>query len=180
MKPETLSDYEIQARAVAEKIGITVAAVYTGNECPPWSSDGKHKSASSCPKCGSTHGDRFVVTITKSGRRPLVFPFWASFADCYVERYPRGGKEMKFADKMREFPGPDHGYGPLAHVKHTPSCYDILACLSSDASCPTDPDEVVAEFGPMKPSQAIAVAESARRLQAFFTSDELAILSEVQ
>jgi hypothetical protein len=62
----------------------------------------------------------------------------------------------------------------------TPTAYDILCCVASDAQCPTDPDEVVAEFGDMKPSQAIAVANRAKELQALFNPTELRALSEIQ
>jgi hypothetical protein len=60
-----------------------------------------------------------------------------------------------------------------------PTVYDVLACISSDASGPTDPDEVAEEYGPMRPSQAIAAAEFARKLQAFFTRAERERLAEV-
>jgi len=58
--------------------------------------------------------------------------------------------------------------------------YDVLACLSSEANMPTDPDQVVEELGEMKPSQAIASANFAKRLQAFFTERELEALSRIQ
>ncbi len=61
-----------------------------------------------------------------------------------------------------------------------PTIYDILACISSDASMSTDPDEIAQEFGIMKPSQAIAIAAWAKKLQAFFTEDEREKLNEIQ
>ena len=61
-----------------------------------------------------------------------------------------------------------------------PSDYNILACVSSDAHSPTDPDEVADEFGEIKPSTAFAVAERAKELQAFFTEQELDALAEIQ
>lgn len=61
-----------------------------------------------------------------------------------------------------------------------PSAYTILACVSSDAHSPTDPDEVVREFGAMPPSQALAAAAFTKRLQAFFTEAELGALAEIQ
>lgn len=61
-----------------------------------------------------------------------------------------------------------------------PTAYDVLACISSDATMPTNPDEVASELGEMKPSQAIAIAKFAKRLQAFFTITELGKLSEIQ
>ena len=61
-----------------------------------------------------------------------------------------------------------------------PTPYGILACISSETTAPTDPDEVVAELGEMKPSQAIRVAKFAKKLQSFFTITELGELSEIQ
>lgn len=58
--------------------------------------------------------------------------------------------------------------------------YSVLACISSDAQGPTNPDEVYEEFGDMKPSQAIAISEFAKKLQAFFTEKEIEALSEIQ
>ena len=58
--------------------------------------------------------------------------------------------------------------------------YSVLAAINSDAYSPTDPDEVAAEYGDMKPSQAIAIARFAKRLQTFFTEDELEALAEIQ
>lgn len=66
------------------------------------------------------------------------------------------------------------------HYGRTPSEYDILACISSDAHMPTDPDEVVTEFGEMKPSQAIKIAEFAQKLQRFLTEAERDELAEIQ
>jgi hypothetical protein len=62
----------------------------------------------------------------------------------------------------------------------TPTVYDVLSCVSSDASMPTDPDRVVEELGPMKPSQAVAAAEFARKLRGFFRRAELERLGEIQ
>jgi len=60
-----------------------------------------------------------------------------------------------------------------------PTAYDVLTCISSDAFSPTDPDEVAEEFGNMRPSQAIAIARFATKLQAFFDEEELEALSEI-
>jgi hypothetical protein len=60
-----------------------------------------------------------------------------------------------------------------------PGYYDILSCVSADASMPTDPDEIAEEFGPMPPSQAIAAATFSARLMAFFSGEELRQLSEI-
>jgi len=67
-----------------------------------------------------------------------------------------------------------------AHEGKAPTSYGILACISSDASSPTDPDEVAGEFGEMKPSQAIRIAKFAQNLQAFFSEEELEELGEIR
>ena len=63
--------------------------------------------------------------------------------------------------------------------KH-PTAYDVLSCISSDASQPEDPDEVYAEYGNMKPSQCIAIAEFSKKLKQFFSKEELEALAEIQ
>jgi hypothetical protein len=60
-----------------------------------------------------------------------------------------------------------------------PGYYDVLACVASDASMSTDPDELAADLGPMPPSRALTAAQFARRLQRFFTDTELRKLGEV-
>ncbi len=55
-----------------------------------------------------------------------------------------------------------------AKPHHVPSTYDILACL--DWCGAIDPDEIGEEYGPMKPSQAIACAEQNRALRGLFVN----------
>ena len=100
------------------------------------------------------HGDRYRVTI----QRELVtgsIPFNSISFDFWNSKNDK-----------------DKGIRPTG--------YDILSTVSSDAFSPTDPDEIVAEYGDMKPSQATAAARFAKRLQAFFTEEELEALSEIQ
>jgi len=62
---------------------------------------------------------------------------------------------------------------------HKPTVYDVLSCLEWNG--PTDPDEIAEEYGPIKPSRAIACAEQNRALRALFVSqsrrDALALVS---
>jgi len=64
------------------------------------------------------------------------------------------------------------------NIKPTP--YGILACISNDASSPTDPDKVAEEYGEIKPSQAIRIARFAKKLQTFFSETELEELYKIQ
>lgn len=180
------SEYDLQAEAVAAKLGIKVTAVYQGGECPPRAKRGKdsQRTAKDCPQCGTVHGDKFMVTVEREGwdiKKRIAFGFWAGFSDCYVERYPRGKPHRTFV------PGATGGghmppdiNSKWVHVKHTPSVYSLLSCLASDSSGPTDPDEVYREYGEMPPSQALAIAGFAQQVQNFFTEDELRVLQEVQ
>ena len=100
---------------------------------------------------GCVHGDRYVITISaKDGRSPKSISF-------------------DFWNSINDM-----------QTGKAPTAYDILACISSEANSPTDPDEVAQEFGDMLPSQAIAVAKFAKKLQDFFTEKEIEALSEIQ
>ena len=72
-------------------------------------------------------------------------------------------------------------WGSIADMQEgkDPRPYDILACMSSDSSMPTDPDEVQQEFGG-NIKQALATVKFAERLQGFFTEEELTDLREIQ
>jgi hypothetical protein len=60
------------------------------------------------------------------------------------------------------------------------TAYDVLASISSDATLPTDPDELITEIGPMKIKHALASVRWTKRLQNFFSGEELDALSEIQ
>lgn len=101
---------------------------------------------------GEEHGDHYVVMLTRL--RPNGQPMSLSFDFWNSINAREKGEEL--------------------------TAYAVLAAISSDAHCSTDPDEIAEEFGDIKPSQAIAIADFAKRLQAFFTEDELADLAEIQ
>lgn len=175
MKPK--SEYDLLAESIAAQLGIRVTAVYQGGECPPWHENRK-PGTSRCPygRCNATHGDRFLVTIERvSTARSISFPYWAPFNDCYMRlvdwraRHPAGRPRARAISLDTD---------PI-QLLHTPSTYDVLACISSDMSAPTDPDEVAREYGEMLPSQAIAIAAFASRLQVFFTDAEREALAQI-
>jgi len=67
-----------------------------------------------------------------------------------------------------------------SHEGKRPTAYDVLSSVSSDAYCPTDPDEVLQEFGgDMTIAQAAAIAKFALRLQSFFGNWEYEDLAEI-
>ena len=60
-----------------------------------------------------------------------------------------------------------------------PGYYDVLPCVASDASGPIDPDEAAEEYGPMRPSQAVAMVRWTKRLQRFFSGEEIEALTKI-
>ena len=92
------------------------------------------RKAYRCPPwddASCAHGDHYGVTIASAPARRGRNP-----------EYP-GAMSVSFSfwNSLRD----------KADGK-SPSAYDILACVASDAHSPTDPDEVAAEFGDIKPS----------------------------
>lgn len=110
---------------------------------------------------GDVHGDRYRVTIKR-------IPQMQGGSYRPVSRSPKSVS----SDYWNSQNDKERGIRPTA--------YDILQMLAPDAFAPTDPDEVVREFGEMKPSQASAVAKCATKLQAFFTKEEQEALQEVR
>lgn len=139
------TDYEGEARAIADRMGLVVQAVRAPDQtCPQWKAP-----------CDHVHGDRYRVRLhftgrvtDHPGRGSLSFDFWNSQA----------------ASARGEAPG----------------YYDVLSCVGSDASLPTDPDELMEELGPMKVRQALASCRFTKRLQAFFTEAEIEQIGEIR
>jgi len=103
---------------------------------------------------GCIHGDRYRITIKRFGANPF-------------DPGPRS-ISFDFWNSQADM-----------QANKRPTAYDVLSTIASDANAPTDPDDVAEEYGPMPPSQAIAVAKFARRLQAFFSDEELEDLGEI-
>jgi|SRR3990172_7084953 len=145
-------EYETQAQEFLSHFGLEIKVAFKGDRCPPWD-DYRH-----------IHGDRYRVTIKRARQeyRPsLTKPGFHSLTPQSIS--------FDFWNSQADM-----------QAGNRPSAYQILSVVSSEGSAPTDPDEVVEEYGEMKPSQASALAKFARRLQAFFTEEELEALQEIQ
>jgi hypothetical protein len=143
--------YAEQAREFLQRFGLTIRAAFKGDKCPPWE-DG------SC-----IHGDRYRVTVRRLRTKThdlANYPFKDTTPQNISFDFWNSQAEMQAGGR--------------------PSAYTVLSMLSSEAFAPTDPDEVVREFGEMKPSQAVAVARFATKLQNFFTTEELEALGEIR
>lgn len=169
----TTTDYEANAQRIAASLGLTVKIAYKGDRCPPWG-DGSARGkigVTHCGGCGSVHGDRYRVTL-----RLKWTDRHSPTCNDINDRRARVSCVCRDRSLSFDFWG---SYRDKQDGKR-PGYYDILACVSLEAVRPTDPDEVVEEYGTMKPSQAVAVATHAKRLQGFFTGAELTALSEIQ
>jgi hypothetical protein len=154
------SEYEKQAKDFLERFGLEFQATKHPNQkAPNWEDASKaRQNWSEVERKHVASGFRYLVTITKKDGQSVEFDFWGSI-DARV-------KAVR------------NGFGGVT-MQH-PTAYDVLACISGDASAPDDADEVAAEFGIVKPSQALAIVEFGRKLRAFFTQEELEALSEIQ
>lgn len=142
--------YEARAVAIAAKIGIKVITKYVDNKCPHWTQlEGKMCSKNNNIACGEC-GNYHGNHYEVTICKPKQ-----TFTFDYYNSF-RDAKENK-----------------------TPTVYDIICCMASDASMSTDPDDIYDEFGPMKPSQAYRIAGHATTLKLFFDHKEIAMLCEV-
>jgi hypothetical protein len=146
---ETDNGYENKARRIARLVGIIVSAKYADPQKCPPWEGREERSRYSSRDCGRIHGDLYYATIRR-------------------EHDERASITFDFWNSQSDS---DKGGAP--------GYYNILASVSSDAQGPTTADEVYAEYGDMKPSQAEAVAAFARRLQRFFTEAEREALAEI-
>ena len=115
-----------------------------------------------CPpwqgKGGCIHGDRYRITVKRAAEE---------FGSSITAFGPRS-ISFDYWNSMADM-----------QADRRPSVYDILSTLASESHAPTDPDEVAEEFGDTPPSQAIAIAKFAQRLQDFFTEQEFGDLGEI-
>lgn len=130
----------------------------SGQRCPNWTPPQPGYPVD-CPTgaCAGVHGWQYTITIRRNGQ-------------CWILG-SSGLTEISF---------PYWGSANDRHNHKTPSAYDVLACVASDANLPTDPDELVRELGVMPPSQVIASTEHTIKLRAFFNPYELKDLGKIQ
>lgn len=135
-------------------------------DCPPNAEKSPTRSPHNCPHCGSVHGRKFLITLSRGTRR-VEFPFWASMADCW---------EVVFPGKIAQY---------WKAKEYTPTPYDVLATISSEATIPDTFEDWCAEFGCATDSRrAYATWESCRdmalKLVRFFSPAELEELAEIR
>jgi hypothetical protein len=113
----------------------------------------------------ATHG--LALTFRETDK----MPDWEPHGDGYrvTVRRESDGRRLSF-----------DWWDSQANMGEPPRPYSVLSSIAIDAAMPTDPDELARELGgDMKPSVAVKAAKFAKRLQEFFTEDELLDLAEI-
>lgn len=187
-------DYQKQANELLAKFGVTFQATLIGSDCPPFCEDAKHgremDKVDVYPRKSHVHGNHYRCTFTRTNAvRPtccykhgnqlgyddhgwclaqfeaslpappkptLIVDFWNSYADA---EFNRGRKN-----------------------KRTPTPYDLLACMQKSEVGTFD--QFCSDFGYDTDSRQAeriyhAVCEEWRKVQAFFTVEEIEQLREV-
>lgn len=179
-----LSKYEENALRIANEIGIEIKTCYQGGQCPEWSAS-ERSYRNTCEDCGTIHGDKYRVTIKRKGLKNagISFDYWASWASC--NKTVRELRAMKHSEIQKLGIALTSGLlhehdSNVVKIRHKPSDYDILACISGDMFGSTNPDEIYEEFGEMKPSRALHIAEHNLKLQSFFSEAERLKIADVE
>lgn len=143
-------DYQKQGADFITQHGLKFRAVKKAGQCPPWSSD---KSPYSKCSCGSVHGDRYLITISRSGHGRISFDFWNSLNDKKDWRAPTP-------------------YDVLACISGDVHCPDTFEDFCGEYGYDQDSRKAERVFR--------RCTKLAKRLRAFFTADEIEALSEIQ
>lgn len=152
----TQIDYEAQAQAFLDRFQIKFRATLSDSKVAPWS-DSEH---SLCGSKAEESRHHFRVTLSKDNREyyhkagRVTFDFWASIANA-----EKGIKTV------------------------TP--YDVLSCISVNVHCEDGflewCDNMGYERDSIKALQTYRRCSAfSKRLQAFFTSEEIEALCEIQ
>ena len=195
------SAYDLRADEFLTRFGITYAAEYIGPDCPPFCEPSKHGDARLLP-CKGVHGGKYRAKFTREGSgASLAFDFWNSYADEYGPGDAAYLKATKLPSLNRlaaeEWTGLPlrsrrHPYSRFSSCVNThrviskpPTAYDVLASIALDADCPPTFEEWAREYGYDPDSRRAhasytACASHALALRQFFTSEELAELSNIR
>jgi len=127
------------------------------NECPPFCDEGHE------------HGDKWWVSLLRNEKADkLCFPFWDSKHD----------KDLRASSPERRDP-------EKRRAQKGPYAYDVLACISGAVSYPETFEAFCSEYAYSEDSRKaerffVVCLEFSKKLQAFFTAEELDDLSQIQ
>lgn len=176
-----MNNYEQQANDFLSRHGITLTVTKAVPQtCPKW---GKCEPYKFYPTpfgkqyviCPHNHGFKYSIELKRDGTKSLlVFPFWTSINDTYINTAKRA---LKDNSSLRL----DTVKGAVA-----PNAYRVLAGISGDANAHNFHfTDWCNEYGYDSDSISDkknydAACDFSRKLNRFFTSNELDELSEIQ
>jgi len=175
-----MSEYTERAERFLQENGLEFRAVLVGSDCPMFCKDAKDDKdmdqIEKFPRRSHIHGKHYRCTVSGKGRH-VSFDFWNSYSD-----------EEHNAKKRGEWGNPGYYDWDVAmkvrkEPKRTPIAYDLLACLQK---CDVGSFEnFCGDFGYDEDSRSAertydAVRDEWRKVQRFFTVQELEQLQEIQ
>jgi len=177
MKTET-TNYEQQAQAFLDRFGIKFRCTLSDSKVAPWGDESK----------GQRH--HYRVTLSKDEQTEAVY---ANF----LGRHQRKPARITFdffgsitnAEKLAEFkrttPPAFYPAGQPEKMPGHPTVYDVLVCISGDTYCAETFADWCSEFGESEDSiNALQTfrrcSAFSKRLNQFFTAEEIEALREIQ
>jgi hypothetical protein len=173
-----ISQYEKQANDLLEKFNITFRVELIGRDCPLFCEDAladrDMDKLDTFPRSTHIHGKHYRCMFRRNDdSKPMSIDFWNSYAD-EEQNYTVHNRWIVPFTLRNKY----KGLG-LTHV----SAYDVLACLTkydpgsfrnfcSDFEYDTDSKRADATY--------YAVQEERRKVQNFFSLEEIEQLQEVQ
>jgi hypothetical protein len=190
------SEYDIQAEKFLADNGIKFRATLSDSKAPAWQDEKSGKS-----------GHHYRVTLSKSFPKGNNQPFDLFLnGKCVDTVFYSIGAMVTPDEVLKSYVGHDGGnadscrrskrdakritfdfWGSISDAEKgikTVSAYDVLACISSDANCADNFKDFCSDFGydqdSIKGLQTFRRCSLfAKRLKAFFTSNEIEQLQEI-
>jgi len=191
------SQYDTQANDFLARFNIRFSAVLADSKPAPWADEEKHPA----PR------HHFKITLSKPQGKPTTKAFDVLRGGKVIDTvFYNAGQHITANEVLRSLQNHDgvdcdavrraYRRAPRlvfdfwasskdhADGVHTVRAYDILSCISSDAFCPDTFADFCAELGYDEDSRKAektfkACSSFARRIQKFFTEEELTALSEI-
>ncbi len=171
------SEFEKQATELLAKFGVHFVAELIGNDCPRFCDDAladrDMDKLETFPRKTHIHGKHYRCFLNRQATTKTVcFDFWNSYAD--EEFNALGTQAHRLGETLLKYD---------RKGKRTVSAYDLLSCLQKDD--PGTFEQFCGDFGYDTDSRRAeqtyqAVRDEWRKVQSFFTAEELQALQEVQ
>jgi hypothetical protein len=178
---ETKMDYQKHAARFLLDAGLEFRAVLVGSDCPTFCEDAAKEidmdKIDVFPRRTHIHGKHYRCTISAKDRGHVSFDFWNSYADEEQNYACSGGRN--FPSLAEDWRLCDKYIGKRrTHV----TAYDLLACIQkSDVGTF---QQFCDEYGCDEDSRKAetvyhAVLKEWRKVEKFFTAEELAAIQEI-